>query len=332
MTPVKFGIIGCSSIARRRFLPSLLATNSAKLEFVGSRDIVKAEQLAREFNCTKWGTYESVLTDPNIDAVYISTPPALHEQWVRAAAENHKHILCEKPAFLNRATAVDLIEFCRRQNVRLMEGYMFAYHPQHAIVQSQMASGRIGEPRFCQSEFFMPQPAAVSFRLKRELGGGIFVDATGYPVAAAMLLFNAAPISVFCEIETDAADVDSSVSMILHFPENKTAHIRTAYGLHYRSRYSIFGSQGRIEALRAFAVPPEMKTEIIVETDSGTENIIVPPVDQFRLMIEDFCAQISSSNKSWALEEKLLRQHTVMEAARRSHLERRTVLLSEFVV
>jgi len=332
MTPVRFGFIGCSSIARRRMAPAIRASDVARLEHIGSRDIHKAGQFAREFSCAKWGTYDEVLADPNVDAVYISTPPALHEPWVRAAAEHGKHILCEKPAFPNRRSAAEMIALCQRQSVRLMEGYMFSYHPQHAIVRSLIEAGRIGELRVVQSEFTFPQPAAGSFRLDRELGGGVFQDAAGYPAAAAMLLFQTAPASVFCRREMDAANgVDNLVSMTLNFPRGGTAHLLTGYGLHYRSRYALLGTRGRLEATRAFSVPPELKTAIMVETAADSETISVPPADQFQLMISDFCAQVTNPPATTRIfEEKLLLQHTVMEAAWRSQLQQRPVLLSEF--
>lgn len=331
MTPVRFGILGCSSIAQRRFIPALGASALARLEHIGSRDLQNAEQFAREFGCAKWGSYEAVLADPDVDAVYVSTPPALHEPWVRAAAQHHKHILCEKPAFPNRHVAAELIELCQRQSVRLMEGYMFSYHPQHAIVQSLIEGGRIGEPCVIQGEFALPQPHEGNFRLRRELGGGVFMDAAGYPVAAALLLLKTPPESVYCRVEMDSTTgVDSAVSMILNFDNGKIAHVLTVYGLHYRSRYSVLGTKGRIEVARAFSVPPDMKTEIIVETASGSETIPVAPADQFRLMLEDFCVQVTGrAAQTRRFEEDLLRQHTVMEAAWRSHLQQRPVLLSE---
>jgi hypothetical protein len=119
--------------------------------------------------------------------------------------------------------------------------------------------------------------------------------------------------------------------MLLNFHGGKTAHLLTGYGLHYRSRYAALGTKGRLEVTRAFAVPPEMKTEILVETAAGGETISVLPADQFQLMTDDFCTQLTNPSAAPRMfEEKLLRQHTVMEAAWRSHLEQRPVLLSEF--
>jgi NDP-hexose-3-ketoreductase len=332
MTRVRFGLIGCSSIARRRMAPAICASDMARLERVGSRAIDRAEQFACEFRCTKWGSYEAVLADPEVDAVYISTPPALHEPWARAAAEHGKHILCEKPAFSNRRVAAEVIKLCRLHNVRLMEGYTFSYHPQHKLVRSLLDAGHIGELRIVQSEFTFPQPAAGNFRLQRELGGGVFLDAAGYPVAAAMLLYQAMPVSIFCHVKTDAViGVDNLVSMTLNFPGGGTSQLLSGYGFHYRSRYVALGTKGRLETTRAFSVPPDMKTEIIVETAAGSEIISVPPADQFQLMIKDFCAQVTQSAAPPGIfEEKLLRQHTVMETAWRSHLQQHSVLLPEF--
>lgn len=330
MLPIRFGIIGCSSVARRRFLPAVCSSTVARVERIGSRDLAKGEQFAKEFNCGKWGSYESVVEDPEVDAVYISTPPALHERWARAAAEHGKHILCEKPAFLSADVAEELVELSRRKRVRLMEGYMFRYHRQHKLVQSFIDNGRIGEPRVFYGEFALPVPAKDGFRTNRELGGGVFWDAAGYPVSAATLFFKASPVSVFCQIEEDPATATSNlVSMTLRFDGNRTAHVTAVYGLSYTSRYSLLGPQGRIETTRAFSVPPKMPVYLLIETESGRETITVPPVDQFQLMIEDFCHEISRdpAAQTSKFEEDLLRQHRIMDAAWQSHLQKKPIFL-----
>ncbi len=127
------------------------------------------------------------------DAVYISTPPSLHEEWVNKAAAAGKHILCEKPAFGDLRTAKKAVEHCRAAGVRLLEGYAFKYHPQHALVRSLVAAGRIGAPRFFSAEFTYPRPAGNDIRLKPELAGGVFHDSAGYPVAAALMQMPGVP-------------------------------------------------------------------------------------------------------------------------------------------
>jgi NDP-hexose-3-ketoreductase len=326
MTPLRFGLIGCSSIARRRMAPTLCASPYGRLEHIGSRDPAKAAEFAREFKCAKAGTYEAVLNDPAVDAVYISTPPALHEPWVRAALEHGKHVLCEKPAFPNLQVAIEMVKLARRHGKQLMEGYMFHYHPQHAMVRSLLEAGRIGDLRVVQSEFTFPMPAENSFRRQNELGGGVLSDAAGYPVAAAMMLFQAMPEAVSCRLELDdKTGVDHLASITLEFSGGRLAQLLTGYGLHYRSRYTALGNLGRIEATRAFAVPPDLETNILVESGDNSETLLVSPADQFQLMLQAFVNSTIDSVGNEIQTKRLLRQHAVMDAARRSHLEKRLI-------
>ncbi len=327
MAAVQFGIIACSSVARRRFLPALKLTNCAQLARIGSRDAAKAESFAREFSCPKFGSYEAVLADPEINAVYISTPPTLHAEWVHKAVAAGKHILCEKPAFGSGEEARKAVAACRAAGVRLFEGYAFKFHPQHALVKSLVAAGRIGMPRFFSAEFTYPRPPANDMRLKPELAGGVFHDSAGYPVAAALMQIPSAPVSVHCEQSRDAATgVDDSVAITLKFSGGEIAHLYAAFGVNYRSRYAVAGTSGRIEVERAFAVPTDKQAAVTVETDSGVEIITLEPADQFRLMIEDFCATITGGAAAKNnFENDLLRLQSVMDAAARSARERRTV-------
>jgi NDP-hexose-3-ketoreductase len=327
MAEVEFGIIACSSVARRRFLPALKLAAGARLARIGSRDPVKAASYAREFVCPQFGDYESVLADPAINAVYISTPPTLHAEWVYKAAAAGKHVLCEKPAFCNGAEAQKAVAACRLNGVRLLEGYAFKYHPQHALVRDLIASGRIGTPRFFTAEVTYPRPPDSDIRLKPELGGGVFHDSAGYPVAAAMLQLGAAPISVSCTQGRDSVSgVDDSAAITLSFASGVIAHLYAAYGVNYRSRYSIAGTLGRIDVERAFAVPPDKAVTVVVETAAGVEQIDLEPADQFRLMTEEFCTVIKGDSESTTrYEADLLRQQSVMDAVARSADEKRTI-------
>ena len=327
MAAVQFGIIACSSVARRRFLPALKLASGAQLARVGSRDAAKAESFAREFSCPKFGSYEAVLADPEINAVYISTPPTLHAEWVLKAAAAGKHVLCAKPAFGTGAEARKAVAACRAAGVRLFEGYAFKYHPQHTLVKSLVAAGRIGAPRFFSAEFTYPRPPANDMRLKPELAGGVFHDSAGYPVAAALIQIPSAPVSVNCELSHEAATgVDDSVAITLKFSGGEIAHLYAAFGVNYRSRYAVAGTGGRIEVERAFAVPTDKPAAVTQETDAGMEKIMVEPADQFRLMIEDFCATLSgSAAANNHCENDLLRLQSVMDAAALSAREKRTV-------
>ena len=332
MSPVRFGIIACSSVARRRFLPALAASKLAQLEHVGSRDPAKAGDCAREFSCAKYGDYDDVLADPEVEAVYISTPPSLHEEWVLKAAAKGKHVLCEKPAFGDFRSAVTAVDCCRKAGICLAEGYSFRWHPQHAALRSLVEQGRIGLPRFFSAEFTYPRPPENDIRLNPKLAGGVFRDSAGYPVAAALLQMPGRPVSVFCQMGQDSATgVDDTFSLWMRFAPGETAQILVAFGAHYRSRYAIAGTQGRVEAERAFSVGPQIRTTIALETDAGPERIEVEPDDQFRLMVDDFSAHVRSEPaRRKDFTPDILRQHAIMDAAMRSHREGRVIALSDY--
>jgi len=335
MGVVQFGIIACSSVARRRFLPALKLAGGAQLASIGSRDPVKAARFAQEFSAPRHGTYEDVLADPQINAVYISTPPPLHAEWVHRAAAARKHVLCEKPAFGSSAGALQAVNACRAAGVRLLEGYAFKYHPQHAHVRALVAEGRIGAPRFFSAQFTYPRPAENDIRLNPELAGGVFHDSAVYPVASALMHLPGVPVSVSCMQSRDAeSGVDDACSITLQFSGGEIANLYAGFGVNYRSRYAIAGTTGRIELERAFAVPPESKAVITLETNTASETISIGGADQFRLMIEDFAAQISrsaggspasSSVPVSDYETDLLRMQVVMDAAAQSARERRII-------
>ena len=131
MEPLKFGIIGCSRIAKKSVIPAILKSEFAELEIIGSRSTDKAKEFAKEFNCEKFGTYEDIISDDSIDAVYISTPISTHAEWSNKATAAGKHVYVEKSSAACLSQARKMVESAKENNVRLMEGFMFRFHPQH---------------------------------------------------------------------------------------------------------------------------------------------------------------------------------------------------------
>lgn len=326
--PIRFGIIACSSIAQRRFLPALKSSGAARLERVGSREAERARSCAEQFGVEKFGGYEEVLKDPEVDAVYISTPAVLHREWALKAAAHKKHILCEKPACISHTAALEVARSCQENGVEFMEGYSFLFHPQHALVRSLVESGRVGRLLFFQAQFTYPRPPEGDIRLQPELKGGVFFDSAGYGVASAVLAFDQEPVSVHCRIVADEAlPLDRAVSMELEFGGGGIAQCFTGFGLHYRSSYAVHGTKGRIEVPRAFSVPSNWSAVVKVEIDDHLEEQRIEPADQFGLMLETFCGRVTGESRSDAGREALLRQARIMEAAEKSHLENRIVVL-----
>lgn len=319
MTPIRFGLIACSSVARRRFVPALLKSTGARLEQVGSRSPEKARAFAAEFGCAHSGTYEDVLHDPRIDAVYISTTTSEHEYWSLEAARHGKHVLCEKPSAMNLAGAKKTVAECRQHDVAFLEGYMFRFHPQHAVVLQQIQAGAIGAPAYVTAQFTYPRPPAGDFRHSRDLGGGVFFDAAGYTSAAAAMLIPAQPASIYAALKYDTATgVDCAAALAIQFGSGAGAHCFAGFGLQYTSRYSVLGSGGRIELTRAFAVPPDAETTVAVEQGQNREVLRVPPADQFRLMIEKFAEACRNRDLRRTFEEQFLYQSAIMDTALQS--------------
>ncbi len=290
-SPIRFGLIACSSVARRRFAPALLSSGSATLERAGSRSALKSAAFAAEFCCVKSGSYEDVLHDPDVDCVYISTPPTEHAKWAIAAARHGKHVLCEKPAAMNMREALAVLESCRSNDVCFLEGYAFAFHPQHAEFKKLIREGAIGSPRLFTAQFSYPMPSTGDYRFRKELGGGVFFDSAGYTVAAALMTIESHPAEVFTVLENDKQlGVDVGTSIFLRFGSGETAQLYSGMGLQYRSRYAAHGSRGRIELERAFSVSPDHETVIRIENDEGLICSRVPRADQFAIMIGRFAA------------------------------------------
>ncbi|TSC84142.1 MAG: oxidoreductase domain-containing protein [Parcubacteria group bacterium Gr01-1014_17] len=287
--PVRFGIIGCSRVAQRRFLPALAASERAALSFVGSRDAEKAKKYANEFHAAHFGNYEDVLASKNVDAVYISTPPTLHYEWIVKSARAGKHIICEKPACMDYESAHRAVQICREAGVRLMENYAFLYHPQHAAARDIMSE--IGSIKRISARYLYPFPHGGDIRFNPALGGGVFHDSFGYPLALARFYFGQFPESISCVQTMDAhRGIDTAAEIVLHFSRNRALDGKVQMGsAEYASSYTLQGDSGSVEIVRAFAVDADKPAEILRTINGEIEKIQIPPASQFQLALDDFC-------------------------------------------
>ena len=330
---IRFGVLGYSRVAKRSVLPALADSVHAELVIVGNRNVEKAQECAEQYGCAI-GSYEEVLASKGVDAVYISLPSSLHEEWSIKAAEAGKHVWCEKPAALSYSSAKQMVEAARKNNVRLMEGLMFRLHPQHAKVRALIDDGTLGELLTFDGCFAVPMPGREANILKSELGGGVLNDAAVYPIRASRMIFNAEPIRVACSLTMDShTGVDVKVDMLLIYPNGKSAHVSSIFGSYFQSTYRVLGTEAQLTAARAYAVPKDKVTKLLLSKDDTITEIDIPPADHFALMLEDFCEEISLGAKSKKrYKEDLLAQARILDAARLSNKEKRFVKLSELSV
>lgn len=316
----KFGIIGCSSIAKKSTIPAIISGKNSTLEMIGSRSIIRAKKFSKEFACNKFGNYEDVLNDKNIDAVYISLPMSMHEEWAIKAAKSGKNILCEKSATLSYNSAKKIIRECNNNNVKIKENFVFKFHPQHKKVLSIIKQKTIGNIHTFSSKYGFDLPISnKNFRFNKKLGGGVLNDVGCYLISASTFVFNELPTSVFCNLEiNNKLNIDIRGKILLTFSKNRSALGSFSYNDYFQSTYDIWGTKGLIRTERAFNVSKDMKTVISLNQNDKIKKILIPPANQFQLAIEDFCTKIKyNSNNNF--EKEFLNQALIMDAVRKSY-------------
>ncbi len=298
---------------------------------IGSRSIETASACAAGFGAPAFGTYEDVLANPDIEAVYVSLPNSLHSEWTIKAAEAGKHVWCEKPAALTLESARHMVKRAAENNVRLMEGFMFLYHPQHALVRDLINDGAIGELQSFNGTFSLPMPDPGNIRLDVALGGGVLNDAGIYPIRASRMIFADEPESVSCNLTIDESiGVDVEARLELIYPGGRTASISSAFTDDYQSTYEIVGTKGILRMERAYAVPEDRTVKIFLQVGTEEQQIEIPPANHFKLMVDAFCKEIMLGDESRkTYEDDILAQARILEAGRISDSEKRSVGLSE---
>ena len=339
LEPLKFGIIGCSRIAKRSIIPVILKSEFADLEIIGSRSVDKAKEFSSEFNCKKFGTYEDVISDNSVDAVYISTPVGTHAEWSNKATSAGKHVYCEKSATENITSALGMIESAKQNNVRLMEGFMFRFHPQHQKVKELINNKKIGKLASFNGSFGFPAFPEGDIRYNKELGGGFLLDSGCYPICASRMIFNEEPLAVSHITRNDPkTGVDIKGSSVMFYENDKTATTTYANGNYYQAKYEVWGSDGIISLDRAYSVPPDFATKVHLQYNiennwegRRNETFEIQPKDHFLEMLDTFCMEITGSKKApFNFEQELLNQAKVMEAHRESANTEKVIWLSQF--
>ncbi len=323
---LQIGIIGCSQIAISSTIPAILESKNAEIKMIGSRSKNKAKKVADKFQCKSFGTYDEILENNKIDAVYVSIPVGLHKEWCIKAAKAGKHILCEKSSSSSYQDSLKMVETAKKNEVRIMEGFMFRFHPSHKKVKDLINSGRIGKIFSFFGKYGFPNPPKNNIRFKKDLGGGILNDAGCYPICASRIIFEKEPIGVLCQSTLDKNGIDIKTTIHLKYDDNQYAQMITGYGLFYQSSYSIWGTKGLLELSRSYNIPSNMKPIISLSSKNNKKDILIQPANHFKLMISNFSREIMKKHScDFIFEDDLLKQAKVMEASRNSHLKNKFI-------
>jgi len=289
--PVRWGILSTARIARQRVVPAMLKSPSTRVEAVASRSLDSARNFAAAFDIPKaYGSYQELIDDPDIDAIYNALPNHLHVEATLAAAARGKHVLCEKPIGLDLADALRLRD--APPGVRIAEAFMIRHHPQWREVQKLVGSGRIGKVRAVQTFFAFLNTDPANIRNRTETGGGALLDIGCYAVASARLIFGAEPLRVIALIDRDATmHTDRTASILADFGDGRQFSAGLSTQAFRFQRVGIVGTEGRIDMETPFSAPTDEKSRILLDLHGPgqpVETITFPPVDQYALQAEAF--------------------------------------------
>jgi predicted dehydrogenase len=291
---IRWGVLGVAGIAVRKVIPAMQKGKWSEITAIASRDLRKARHAARSLGISKaYGSYEELLADSEIDAIYNPLPNHLHVPWSIRAAEAKKHVLCEKPLSMTVAEARQLLEVQKRTGVKIGEAFMVRTHPQWLRVHKLVAGGRIGTLRSIQAFFSYFNTDPKNIRNQPETGGGGLMDLGCYLVQASRFLFGEEPSRVIGLFDRDPEmKIDRLTSILLDFPSGQSVATCSTQLAPYQ-RMQVFGTKGRIEIEIPFNAPNDHPTRIFVDggrslLGDGISTETFPICDQYTIQGDAF--------------------------------------------
>ena len=322
--PVTWGILGVANIAMKKVIPAMQGSGNCTVAAIASRDEGKAREAAASLGISRtYGSYEALIADPEIEAIYNPLPNHLHVPWSIRAANAGKHVLCEKPIALSSSEARELLAARDRTGVQIAEAFMVRTHPQWLAARELVANGRIGELRLVSGHFSYYRRDPADIRSRVEFGGGALMDIGCYPIMLSRWIFGAEPTRVIVDIERDPElGVDRLASAILHFPSGQATFSCAGQLVPYQ-RMHIYGTQGRIEIEIPFNPPHDRSTRIMIDDGrelggASAEVVAFPAVDQFALQVERFSSAIRGVGTIAVSLEDSVANMAVIDALARS--------------
>ena len=293
MKKMRWGILSTANIGRKCVIPAILRGSQGVVAAIASRDAARAAQVATDFGIPRsFGSYQELIDDPNIDAIYNPLPNHLHVPWTVRALDAGKHVLCEKPIALNATEAAAIVAARDRTGRTVIEAFMVRYHPQWHRIRALLKAGRIGELRLIQSSFLFRMLDPNNVRNQLAVGGGALYDVGCYPIVTARYAYEAEPERVIALIDRDPAlEVDRLTSGILAFPLGRQLVFSSSLQLASHQRVTLFGAEGRIEVMVPFTPREHLRCRIVIDSGaqqdgSSAEVEELDPADQYALQCD----------------------------------------------
>lgn len=294
MTKIRYGIISTAEIGTGQVIPALQQCSYGEVSAIASRNAAKAQELADTLGIPKaYGSYEELLADADIDAIYNPLPNHLHIPWTKKAVEAGKHVLCEKPIGLSSAEAQGLVAFTKAYpNTKVMEAFMYRFHPQWQKAKELVDNGSIGELKTINSFFSYMNRDANNIRNMADIGGGGLMDIGCYNISLSRFIFNDEPKRVVATLEHDPDfKTDRLASGILDFAKGSSSFTCSTQLTSYQ-RVNIYGTTGRVEIEIPFNAPPDKPCKMWLQQGNDLQEIVFDVVNQYTLQGDAFARAI----------------------------------------
>ncbi len=322
MKPVHWGVLGAANIAEK-VIPAMQKGQLSRVVAIASSSLEKAQHAAARHSIPRaYGSYEALLSDPEVEAVYNPLPNHLHVPWSIRAVEAGKHVLCEKPVAMNATEAIALGRAAMRAGVLVGEAFMVRSHPQWHEVRRRVSAGQIGDLQLVHGHFSYGRRPDADVRNRVEYGGGALMDIGCYPIMIARWLFGREPIAAIAAIKRDSrTGVDCLTSGMLRFD---VGHATFACGgqMVPHQRVELFGERGRIDVEIPFTPSIDRPARVLIDDGlrgaSSTERLDFPAVDQYTLQGDEFSAAIRGVGDVPSSIDDAIGNMKVIDALRRS--------------
>jgi predicted dehydrogenase len=333
---VKWGVLGNANIARVCVIPAIQKSRNGIVHGLATRSPEQAAQLVTEHGIERvYASYDALLSDPQIEAVYIPLPNHLHHIWTLRALEAGKHVLCEKPLACNAREAEEMAQAAEDSGLLLMEAFMYRFHPRTIRIKEMVENGVIGAPRLVRSAFcyHIGEGLLTSCdvaRLRPEMGGGALLDVGCYGVSLARWLLNAEPNQLQAQAVYHRSGVDVHFVGTLRFANDALATVEASFISALQQTYTVVGSEGAIELPHDAFIPWHKDA---VFTQRGTDDEVgqvhsTPGADEYQLMVEHFCDAVSGEAQLDLPPEESVGNMRVLDGLAEAARSGKTVVLN----
>ncbi len=293
MDKIRFGVIGVSNHFIKRIILPLQDTSYCQIYAVASRSEDKVCDLVKDYGIEKYYiNYEDLLDDESVDAVYIPLPNHMHYKWIKKALKKKKHVLCEKPMTLTKEESQECFLLAKENDLFLMEGFMYRFHPQWKYVRDIIKTNQIGKVNYIQTSFAYNNPNPANIRNIKEYGGGALMDIGCYALSCASFLLNKAPKSLMALMKYhEEFKTDYLTSAVLDYGET-IVNFSVSTLCEPNQSVKIIGSAGVIEIEVPFNAYVDTKNKVLISTSMGAREVLFDICDQYGLMFDAFSKRI----------------------------------------